>query len=533
MMMPMELPELIRALSDPAAYPFPAGAIEVRQTHISVVFLAGEVVYKIKKPVNLGFLDFSTLERRHHFCDQEVRLNRRLAGDVYLDVVPITKTGDGLRIEGHGEPIEWAVKMQRLADADTLEHRLLHGEITAEFMQSLAQKIATFHTAAARGDEVSRYGRFEVVAANARENFEQSAGGVGVIVSPQVFDRLRALTEAALAAHHDLIEARAARGVPCDTHGDLRLDHVYLRDGRQPPDDVVVIDCIEFNERFRFADPVADVAFLVMGLDFIGRRDLAAAFAEAWFRTSADDEGRALLPFYTAYRAAVRGKVEAIKLSEREVSEADRAAAMTMTHGYWLLALGELESPSRRPCLVMIGGLPGTGKSTLAADLADRAGFTVIRSDVVRKELAGPLATQQQPSAFGGGIYTLDWTLRTYAECLRRAEALLFEGQRVIVDASFRCERERLQFLAAAHRWGVQGLFLICQTDPEVARHRLADRRGDASDADWSIYERAAEQWEEPGRQSSAVWHPVNAGADPRGTLEHALGVLRQAGLDA
>ena len=173
--------------------------------------------------------------------------------------------------------------------------------------------------------------------------------------------------------------------MPRDTHGDLHLDHVYLFPDRAPPADLVIIDCIEFNERFRFADPVADMAFLVMDLAFHGRRDLARAFADAYFRASGDEEGRALLPFYTAYRAAVRGKVEGMELAEREVPEAERAAALVRARAHWLLALGELEEPGRRPCLVLVGGLPGTGKSTLARGLAEQAGFTVIRSDLVRR----------------------------------------------------------------------------------------------------------------------------------------------------
>src|SRR5262249_55918449 len=192
---------------------------------------------------------------------------------------------------------------------------------------------------------------FAVVARNARENFEQAAAQVGATISRAVFDRLRALTEDALARLRPVIEARAARGVPCDTHGDLHLDHVYLFPDRPPPGDLVVIDCIEFNERFRFADPVADMAFLVMDLAFRGRRDLARAFAAEYFRAAGGAEGRALLPFYTAYRAAVRGKVEGFELTEKEVPQAERAGALARARAHWLLALTELEEPNRRPCL--------------------------------------------------------------------------------------------------------------------------------------------------------------------------------------
>ena len=277
---------------------------------------------------------------------------------------------------------------------------------------------------------------------------------VGTTVSKSVFERAQALTEESLARHQSLIERRADRNVPRDTHGDLRLGHVYYFPKREPPGDLIVIDCIEFNERYRFADPVSDMAFLFMGFVYQGRRDWAQSFAEAYFLASQDNEGRVLLPFYTSYRAAVRGKVEGLKLARPEISESDRAVALTKAQGSWLLALGELEAPSRKPCLILVGGLPGTGKSTLANALAQRAGFRVIRSDVVRKELAG-VGGMESRSEFGQGIYTAEWTKRTYAECLRRAEELLYSGERVLVDANFREENQRRMFLDSALRCGV------------------------------------------------------------------------------
>ncbi len=525
----MELPRLIEALSDPAAYPYSVRSVKVRQTHISAVFLAGPRAYKVKKPVNLGFLDFTTLAKRRHFCAEEVRLNRRLAPDVYLGVVPVTRAGDGLQVEGAGEVVEWAVKMQRLPDEATLERRLERGVVAVPHLEALARTVAGFHARAEAGKHVAAFGRFAVVAGNARENFAQSVGRVGTTVSPAVFARLRALTEEALTRLRPLIEARAARGVPRDTHGDLHLDHVYLFPDRPPPGDLVIIDCIEFNERFRYADPVADAAFLAMDLAFHGRRDLARAFAETYFRAAGDAEGRALLPFYTAYRAAVRGKVEGMELGEAEVPDAERAAALARARAHWLLALGELEEPGRRPCLVLVGGLPGTGKSTLALGLAEHAGFTVLRSDVVRKELAGVRA--EAPAGFGEGIYSPEWTERTYAEMLRRAEGLLFEGRRVLVDASFRAEGHRRAFLQAAARWGVPAVLLLCRAEPETVRTRLQARRGDASDADWSIYQKTAERWEEPGPLTRAAVREVATGGSPEQALASGLAILSELGL--
>ncbi|MCC6418195.1 MAG: AAA family ATPase [Gemmataceae bacterium] len=519
--MPMQLPELLAALSRPDAYPDPVAQVTVCQTHISAVFLTDRFAYKLKKPVRLDFLDFSTPEKRRHFCAEEVRLNRRLAPDVYLGVVPVARYAAGVRFEGEGEVIDWAVKMQRLPAEATLERRLEQGEDGAGAVEGLARRIAAFHAAAESGPHVSAFGRFEVVAGNARDNLAQAGAGV----SSAVLGRLRTLTEAALGRLRPLIDARAARGATRDTHGDLRLDHIYLFPERPPPGDLVIIDCIEFNERFRFADPVADMAFLVMDLAFHDRRALGRRFADAYFRAAADEEGRLLLPFYTAYRAAVRGKVEGLKAGEAEVPTAEREAARASARARWLLALGELEEPGRRPCLVLVGGLPGSGKSTLSRRLQETAGFTMIRSDVVRKELAG-LASDARPPA-GTDIYTPAWSDRTYAECLRRAEAALAEGGRVLVDANFREERRREAFLRVAGRLGVPAVFLLCRADPERVRGRLQGRTGDASDADYATYLRLRASWEEPTPLTRRHLHLLPTDGSPEETLALAHAALR------
>jgi aminoglycoside phosphotransferase family enzyme/predicted kinase len=516
----MEIDRLIAALSDPAVYPDALGPIEVRQTHVSAVFLTPRFAYKIKKPASFGFLDFSTLDRRLHFCREEVRLNRRLAPRVYLGVVPIASAGVGLRVEGDGDPVEWAVKMVRLPDEASLEHRLKDGKVDPPLIESLARRLAAFHAAAEGGERVAGFGRFDLVAGNARDNFTQSSSLIGVTLSRTVFDRLVARTEEFLDRFRALIADRAARRVPRDGHGDLRLDHVYFFPDQPPPDDIVLLDCIEFNERFRCADPAADLAFLTMDLAFHGRRDLADLLAAAYFPASGDAEGALLLPFYTAYRAAVRGKVEGLELAEREIDATERADALRRARGHWLFALGELEPPSRRPCVVLVGGLPGAGKSTLAAALAADAGFDVVRSDVVRKELTG-----------AADLYSTTWTERTYAECLRRTEVLLFEGRRVLLDATFREDRRRRQFLNAARAWGAPALFLHCQAAVETIQERLRRRRGDASDADWSTYLQLAREWEDASPAVRPFAHVVATDGGREGSLAQARAVLRRAGL--
>jgi aminoglycoside phosphotransferase family enzyme/predicted kinase len=511
---------LIEQLADPAAYPHPVADVAVHQTHISVVFLAGPFAYKLKKPVRLGFLDFSTLDRRRHFCEEEVRLNRRLAPHVYLGVEPVTEHDGRLRVGGSGEPVEWAVKMVRLPAGASLLDRLRRGEVGEGEVRRVARFLAEFHRTADGGPHVAGFGRFDVVAGNARENFTQAEAHVGATLSRAVFDRLRTRTDEALDRLRPVIEARADRGVPRDTHGDLHLDHVYFRDDGEP----FAIDCIEFNERFRYADPVADVAFLVMDLKFRGRTDLAAALAEEYARASGDAEGRELLPFYTAYRAAVRGKVEGFELAEPEVPNDEKAAAAERARAHWLLALGELEEPGRRPALVLVGGLPGTGKSTLARGLSAAGGFDVIRSDAVRKELVGvPPETR-----LGDEFYSEAWADRTYAECLRRAVRGLFDGRRVLVDSTFKEDARRREVLELARWLCVPAVLFACEADPGVTRRRLEARTGDVSDADWRVYLDAVWEPASPAVAPGVVTVSTNPGADP---VAAAAAELRARGL--
>lgn len=518
----MEPAALIASLSSPAAYPFAVGAVEVRQTHISVVFLAGAVAYKVKKGVRLKFLDFSTLDRRRFYCLEEVRLNRRLAPDVYLGVVPVTLEDGHACFEGKGEAIDWAVKMRRLPESATLAARLERGELDGVVVERLAQRVASFHRSTAAGTRTPA--DFASVAQVVRDILEQATPQQGGEISTSVLERLRRLAEEALARRQSLIEQRAQRGLTRDGHGDLHLDHVYFFPDAAPPDDLVIVDCIEFNERLRAIDPVADMAFAVMDLNYRGRRDLARICADTYFAAARDTDGQALLPLYAAYRAMVRGLVEGMKRTEPEVPDAERAGSLQSARAHWLLALGELEEPRRRPCLVLVGGLPGAGKSTLARHLAGAANFTVIRSDVVRKELATTHATPD-------GLYTPAWDERTYAECLRRAESLLLQGQRVLVDASFREEKRRRLFLDAARRWAVPAALLVCSAEPATVRQRLLSRHNDASDAGWPVYLQIAAHWEEPGPATRRHLQSISSEAAPPVVQERALDVLRDLGL--
>ena len=520
----MESARLIKALSLPGAYPHPVDGIRVLQTHISVVFLTGGSVYKIKKPVRMAFLDFSTLEQRRQFCQREVTLNRRLAPSVYLEVVPITQQNGALRIGGAGPVVEWAVHMRQLPENTTLLAHLENGTLAPAMLEALGQRVATFHAQAESDPKLAELGRAEAVLKNGLENFEQSRAAIGVTIHPQVFQRLEQLTRDLGERLRPLMEQRVAEGRIRDTHGDLRLDHVYLFPDAAPPEDITIIDCIEFNDAFRYADPVADIAFLAMDLGYRGRQDLADLVTRAYFLHANDPEGEKLLPFYVAYRSAVRAKVDSFQLGDTAISQAFRAQAAAKARAHWLFALATLESPLHKPCLVCVGGLPGAGKSVLAQGLGSIAGFEVLRTDLIRKELAASVAE-------GPDLYSPEMTDRVYAECRRRAADLLFAGKRVLMDANFPLHSQRRAMADLARSLGVPFCFLHCRVPEEVALKRIGGRTGDASDADREVYHRQALRWEalQPAELPHSSTISTHCGVEEM--VRAGLAVLRQRGL--
>jgi aminoglycoside phosphotransferase family enzyme/predicted kinase len=476
------LPELVQALLEPKAYPETTKQIELVQTQMSFVLLTDDYAYKVKKAVNLGYLDYTTLEKRRFFCQREVELNRRLCAEAYLGVVPITRDGGEILIQGKGETIEYAVKMRRLPQQAMMDVLLAANQLTPEMIIAVAQKLAEFHRRAETSADISAFGDINAIRKNTEENFSQTEKYIGKTISRDNYQKVKAYTDNFIQENAPLFQQRIAGGRIRDCHGDLHTAHVCFTDG------ICIYDCIEFNDRFRYSDVAAEVAFLAMDLDHYGRADLSRRFVNSYIDKSRDRELTKLLDFYRCYRAYVRGKVESFKLDDPYIAPAEKEPTLEMAGSYFDLARAYTSS---RPTLLITSGLVGTGKTALAQALAKRLGLVVISSDVSRKRLAGIPATEHHFEEFDSGIYSAEFSRKTYDSMLTEARDILNEGGSVILDASFTKAKERLKARELAKKTGADFLIVEFTLEEEIIKKRLAQRleQETTSDGRWEIYQ--------------------------------------------
>lgn len=484
-----------------------ARVLEVRETHISWVFLTEADAFKVKKPVSMGFLDFTTLERRQEACAAEVTLNRRLAPDVYLGVVPVTRGEDGrLDFGGVGELVDVAVHMRRLPDGRRADVLLDKGALSDAALARVAERIARFHDECATNGTIAAYGRPESVARNVRENFQQTRSTVTTHLNEDEAQEIERWQLGFLTDNADLFTDRVTTGRVKDGHGDLRLEHVYLDEGLAGPEGVSVLDCIEFNERFRYADVAADVAFLSMDLAAHGRVDLAERFLALYAREANDYDLFPLVDFYESYRAYVRAKVSSFLAADDGAPGFVKERAAHEARRFYLLALAAERRPLLPPSVVAIGGPPASGKSTLAERVGAAMGAPIVDSDRTRKHLLGKAPFESARAGAWQGAYDPGFTDRVYREVLRRADRVLASGRPVLLDASFRSEdmRRSARELARAH--GVAFRFVECRASPAVCRARLEERaRGRSiSDAGPEIFDAFLARYEPPDELPAA-----------------------------
>jgi aminoglycoside phosphotransferase family enzyme/predicted kinase len=452
----------------------------VRETHISTVFFVGDRVYKLKKPVKLDFLDFSTVAQRERACRREVELNRRLARDVYLGVAEVLGF-DGL-------PCDYLVVMRRMPDERRLSTLVRRHEPVDGCVREVARDIAAFHSRADTSAVIGAAGSVDSVRANWESNFATMQPFVRSILAADVATTIEELARRYLDGRGRLFADRIAHAKVRDGHGDLLADDIFCLD-----DGPRILDCIEFDDRLRYGDVLGDVAFLAMDLERVGAADLGVRFLASYREFAGENYPETLAQHYIAYRAHVRAKVACLRASQGDIGARDQAGQ--------LLQMAHDHLKRGRVVLALVGGLPGTGKSTLAQGLSDRLGWTVLRSDEVRKDLAGLAHTGRPPEEFGEGLYDERATAVTYDALLERARSLLELGEPVILDASWSASAWREKARAVARATSSDLLELRCDVPADIARDRLTTRARagvDASDANSEIATRmaaVADQW--------------------------------------
>lgn len=514
---------LLDFLKDRRSYPEHPKKLRLLQTHASWVIVTDHFVYKVKKPVELGFLDFSTLEKRRHFCKREVLLNRRMSRDVYLDVVPIRRSKQGLSFSGSGEVVEYAVKMKRLSAGNFLLHILKAGRITKRHVNRIVAALTPFYQRSPETKALARRGCIATIRRSTAENFRQVKNFLGQTLSRPAFESIQAFTAQYYRCHGALFRERATEGRIRDCHGDLHLDHIHIAPGK-----VTIYDCIEFNDRFRLIDIANDVAFLAMDFDFHGRADLGGHLVTRMAESLEDPGMLRVLDFYKCYRAFVRGKVECLRSNAPEVDARERAGSRVRAQRYFRLSLRYAISGSR-PMVIVVMGHVATGKSTLAHSLAEALGCRAFSSDRLRKKMGGVSLRARGSKRERARLYSQRVSDRTYAALSQSAVKEIRKGCAVVLDATFARKDRRNTLCAMLCRAGIDYCFVEVRASRSTVRRRLIAREhsvSEISDARLEDYSLLQRTYEPPQEIDSAHFISVKAAGTREKMLTSALRAL-------
>jgi len=496
--------QLIAFLEWPESYPHKPTEVRPIQTHISWVFIASPFVFKVKKPVNLGFLDFSTLQKRHYFCEREIALNRRLAPEIYLDAVPVYQTDSGFSFKPPGKIVEYAVKMKELPHGCFLNELLEKNRVGEKEINRVISVLHRFYEAETPTPEIEQWGTPEKLKVSTDENFKQVEPFIGKTISPVAFETIRHYTNQFYELNENLFHERIQQHRILDCHGDLRLDHVHLT-----PQAATIFDCIEFNDRFRFIDIANDVAFLAMDFDFNGRSDLGNLFLRNAARELVDEGMLKVANFYKCYRAFVRGKVESIQATEKETTNPEEHQQQAAR--YFHLALRYAIAGAEPLILVVMGGV-GTGKSTIAKRIAVELDWPVFSSDQIRKTLAGVPLAQRTPPELRNRIYSARMTQQTYRKLVKdglaaigcsrgRRPQLLKPHNGAILDATFSTRTHRKFLRDECNKANVPFQFVELEVDPDEIKNRLKlrnEKTTETSDARLEDFEELTAAYQPP-----------------------------------
>jgi uncharacterized protein len=464
---------LIDQMMQPGFYPHPVTEpIELIQTHVSYVFLTGDYAYKVKKPVNFGFLDFSTLEKRQHFCLEELRMNQPIAPEIYLEVLPITQADDKFVLGGSDQPVEYVLKMCQFPQEALFIKLFEAGKLTEAHMEELGRVVAQFHAKAPTNDYIRSFGEVSKIREAFDENYQQSEKYIGGPQTKQQFEETQQFTDTFFAQQQELLATRRENNWIRECHGDLHLRNICLWN-----DKIQLFDRIEFNEDFRFVDVMFDIAYAVMDLEARQRPDLANAYLNTYVEQTGDWEGLQVLPLYLNRQSYVRAKVTSFLLDDPGVPDDAKQEAAAVASDYYRLAWEYTRSHQGR--LILMSGLSGSGKTTVARQLARRLGAIHIRSDAVRKHLAGIPLEQEG----GAEIYTSQMSEKTYGRLLELGVMLAKQGFPVILDAKYDRQVLRQDAIAQAKQHDLPIQIIYCTAPDEVLRDRLSSRTNDVSDA--------------------------------------------------
>ena len=468
---------LVEAMSRPDFYPHPtANSIQIIQTHISYIFLTGDYAYKLKKPFDLGFLDFSTFEKRRFYCQQELDLNQPIAPDIYLDVLRVTQQDNTLELNGNGETVEYILKMRQFPQSALLSEMEKAGTLTESLLEDLGKKVARFHQHSKTNDYIKGFGDPQKIEEAINNNYKQTEKYIGIAQDETKFNETKAFTDRVFQDNYDLLQQRQANDYIRECHGDLHLKNIcYWQDKIQ------LFDRIEFNEPFRFVDVMYDVAFTVMDLEFRERADLGNIFLNNYLEYTGDWEGVQVLPLYLSRQAYVRGKVNSLMLDDTNVSAESKEKAKDQASQYYHLAWHYTQPQQGR--FWMMSGLSGSGKSTVARDIAKQENAIHLRSDAVRKHLAGI----DLEASGDETIYRPEMTEKTYERLLEIGVLLASQGWKVILDAKYDRQRLREAVIKEAETHNLPLEILHCYAPMEVLRDRVSQRTGDISDATPSL----------------------------------------------
>lgn len=473
------IPILIEQMMQSGFYPHPVQEpIQLIQTHVSYVLLTGDYAYKLKKPVNFGFLNYSTLELRKHFCEEELRLNQRGARALYLEVLAITGDENQYQLGGTDQPAEYVLKMRAFPQESLLSSMFEQGKVDEALMEELGRVVADYHAQAKTDDYIRKFGEVAQVRQSIDENYQQTDKYIGQAQTQTQYEETKQYTDDFFQAREQLITSRIENNWIRECHGDLHLRNICLWQ-----DKILLFDCIEFNEPFRFVDVMYDVAFASMDLEARARKDLANAFLNTYVEQTGDWEGLQLLPLYLSRQAYVRAKVNSFLLDDPGVPAQVKEEAKATAAAYYQQAW-EYTKPQQGQ-LILMSGLSGAGKSTVARQLARKLSAIHIRSDAVRKHLAG-IPLQQKG---GNELYTAEMTEKTYQRLLSLGVMLASQGFTVILDAKYDRTSLRQEAIAAAKSAQIPLQIIHCTAPHEVLKERLQQRTGDIADATADLLE--------------------------------------------